>query len=219
MFKLGSQLKLSQTKDNYTEEFECAIMDFSENEVVVDIPVHANQEVRFDASINTDYQAKYINDEGQLFLFNVTVAGKKIDQIPLIVLSHSGKNDFVKIDQRQFLRVDTKLDVAVHPVQQEFRPFTTITKDISAGGAAIYVPNDVFLYKGMEIDCWLVLHMQSGQIQYLKLRSEVVLVRENLNNKKSSIISVSFRHKHEHEKQLLVRYCFERQLVLKKKIY
>ncbi|MET3696136.1 c-di-GMP-binding flagellar brake protein YcgR [Bacillus oleivorans] len=218
MFKLGSQLKLSQTKDNHTEEFQCAIMDYSENEVIVDIPVHVERDIRFDASVNTEYQAKYINDEGQLFLFEVTVAGRKADQIPLIILSHSGKKDFVKIEQRQFLRVDTKLDVAIHPIENEFPPFTALTKDISAGGAAIYIPKDVFFYKGMEIDCWLVLHMQSGQIQYLKLRSEVVLVREDYN-KKSSLISVSFRHKHEQEKQLLIRYCFERQLVLKKKIY
>mgnify|MGYP001206392692 CR=1 FL=1 len=217
MFKLGNQLILS-LKNQHTDEYQCAIMDYSENEVIVDIPVHVNRIFRFDASVNTEYQAKYINDEGQLILFNVTVAGRKADQIPLIVLSHSGKKDFKKVEQRQFLRVETKLDVAVHSIQNDFPPFATITKDISAGGAAIYIPKEVFMYKGMEIDCWLVLHMQSGPIQYLKLRSEVVLVRGEIN-KKSSLISVKFRHKSEQEKQLLIRYCFERQLVLKKKIY
>lgn len=217
MFKIGNQLTLEQIVDNHTEEFNCVIMDYQDNHVIVDHPIHATRNKFFNSVVNTVYKAKYINEDGQLFLFDVTVEGRKVDQIPLIILGHQGIKSFVKIEQRKFLRVDTKLDVAIHSVQGEFPPFTTMTKDISAGGAAIYTPKEIFLDKGMDIDCWFVLAMQSGQLQYIKLRSEIVMTREY--NKKLSLIAVRFTHTKEQEKQLLVRYCFERQLILKKKLH
>lgn len=216
LFKIGNQLILEQTIDKITEEFSCVIMDYNENEVVVNHPIHATRNKFFNTVVKTEYKAKYVNEDGQLFLFDVTVAGRKVDQIPLIILGHEGVKNFVKIEQRKFLRVETKLDVAIHSVDGEFPPFTTISKDISAGGAAIYTPKEIFLDKGMEIDCWFVLAMQSGQLQYMKLRSEIVMAREY--NKKSSLIAVRFLHKKEQDQQVLVRYCFERQLVLKKKL-
>ncbi|MGM0887695.1 MAG: PilZ domain-containing protein [Bacillota bacterium] len=44
---------------------------------------------------------------------------------------------FVKIQQRQFVRLDVTLDTAIHPEHSEFTPFRTLTEDISAGGASI----------------------------------------------------------------------------------
>jgi c-di-GMP-binding flagellar brake protein YcgR len=44
---------------------------------------------------------------------------------------------FVKIQRRQFVRLDVILDTAIHPEHSEFTPFLALTEDISAGGASI----------------------------------------------------------------------------------
>ena len=40
----------------------------------------------------------------------------------------------MKIQRSQFVRIETAVDVAIHPMNREFEPFTAMTEDISAGG-------------------------------------------------------------------------------------
>ncbi|TKH10963.1 hypothetical protein FC678_13390 [Peribacillus simplex] len=44
---------------------------------------------------------------------------------------------FVKIQRRQYVRLDVSLDTAIHPEHSELPPFRALTEDISAGGASI----------------------------------------------------------------------------------
>jgi c-di-GMP-binding flagellar brake protein YcgR len=100
-------------------------------------------------------------------------------------------------------------------MEYEFAPITTITDDISAGGAAVLIPNESSFKTGMRILAWLVLVMQNGEYHYLKLQSRIV--RSIPFNETRNKISIQFIDVSNQERQLLLRFSFERQLEAKKK--
>ncbi|KHF30650.1 PilZ domain protein [Anoxybacillus sp. BCO1] len=104
--------------------------------------------------------------------------------------------------------------MAVHPLNDEFVPFTTVTSDISAGGAAIVLPNDeTGLKHGMTIEIWLALHMRSGDYHYLRFLARVVRIFEE-NVLKASL---QFLEVNDVDRLTLIRYSFEKQLEMRKK--
>lgn len=73
MFRIGNQLSIEQLNGQNIEEYKCTIMDFQENQVIVDYPIHINGTKRFSYAVQSTCKARYINDAGQLFLFDVTI--------------------------------------------------------------------------------------------------------------------------------------------------
>ena len=133
----------------------------------------------------------------------------------MLIVSYPGDEHLIKIQRRQYVRIETAIDIALHPLQYEFDPITTMTDDISAGGTGIFVPADTNLQVGMPIQAWLVLLMQNGKYHYMKLLCRVVRIVPNTEGKHR--VSLQFIDVSSHERQLLLRFCFERQLELKKK--
>lgn len=141
--------------------------------------------------------------------------GRKKDKIPMLVLKYPGDDHLIKIQRRQFVRIETALDIAIHPLEYEFDPIITITDDISAGGAAILVPKEIQLKNGILVQTWFVLNLQSGDYQYMKLQSRIV--RTVSYNETRNKVSLQFIDVSGRERQMLLRFCFERQLDMKKK--
>jgi c-di-GMP-binding flagellar brake protein YcgR len=121
----------------------------------------------------------------------------------------------IKIQRRQYVRVETAIDIAIHPLEFEFTPIKTITDDLSAGGAAVLIPKEEQLNTNMRVLVWLVLIMQNGEYHYLKLQSRIVRIVP-FNDTRNKI-SIQFIDISNHERQLLLRFSFERQLEAKKK--
>ncbi|WML53908.1 PilZ domain-containing protein [Neobacillus sp. PS3-12] len=67
----------------------------------------------------------------------------------------------------------------------------------------------------MRILAWLVLVMQNGEYHYLKLQSRIVRIIPF--NETRNKISIQFTDVSNQERQLLLRFSFERQLEAKKK--
>ena len=107
------------------------------------------------------------------------------------------------------------MDAAVHPENQEFTPFTTLTEDISAGGAALVVPKNTQIDLASKVYIWLVLPFKSGEIHYLRLKSEVIRLSEEKDGR--MMLSVQFVDNAESDTQTLFRFIFEKQLERKKK--
>lgn len=133
----------------------------------------------------------------------------------MLVIEYPGDKNLLKIQRRQFVRIETAIDIAIHPFEYEFAPFTAITMDISAGGATVLTPNETGLKAGMNVQTWLVLIMQNGDYHYMKLQSRVVRIIPYSETRNK--VSLQFIDAANQEKQLLLRLCFERQLEIKKK--
>ncbi|MCS0672264.1 flagellar brake protein [Cytobacillus firmus] len=215
MINIGETLLLELTYSEKYEKYKCKLVEREGNYLYIDYPIV--QETNKTAFLldGTQLKATFLAEDGTVYLFESEVMGRVKLKIPMIVLSYPGDEHLVKIQRRQFVRVETPVDVAVHPVNNEFSPFVSVTDDISAGGAAIIAQTSSSLIANMQILTYFVLAMQNGDNYYLRLKSKVIRVSEPQNGK--SLISVQFLEVSPQDRQLLLRFCFDRQLAMKKK--
>ncbi|MGM9927709.1 MAG: flagellar brake protein [Bacillus sp. (in: firmicutes)] len=126
------------------------------------------------------------------------------------------KEEHVKVQQREYVRVESPVDVAIHSVDNTFTPFTTVTEDISAGGAAVFVPQNLKFETDKMISAVFVLPVKTGGISYIKVNCLVVRLVE-FENRTKNILAVKFVDIQDDERQMIIRFCFERQLELRDK--
>ncbi|WP_113884512.1 MULTISPECIES: flagellar brake protein [Cytobacillus] len=215
MINIGETMLLELTYSEKSEKYKCKLVEREGNNLYIDYPI--KQETNKTAFLldGTQLKATFLAEDGTVYLFESEVMGRVKLKIPMMVLSYPGDEHLVKIQRRQFVRVETPVDVAIHPESNEFTPFVSITDDISAGGAAIIAQTSSSLKASMQIQTYLVLAMQNGDNYYLRLKSKVIRVSEPQNGK--SFISVQFLEVSPRDRQLLLRFCFDRQLAMKKK--
>ncbi|MBG9544537.1 flagellar brake protein [Cytobacillus firmus] len=215
MINIGEALMLELTYSEKPEKYKCKLAEREGNNLYIDYPI--NQETNKTAFLvdGTQLKATFLADDGTVYLFESEVLGRVKQNIPMMILSYPGDEHLVKIQRRQFVRVETPVDVAIHAENNEFSPFVSVTDDISAGGAAIIAKMDNSLKANMQILTYFVLAMQNGVNYYLKLKSKVIRVSEPRNG--ISHISVQFIDITPLDRQLLLRFCFDRQLAMKKK--
>ncbi|WLR43755.1 PilZ domain-containing protein [Bacillus carboniphilus] len=146
------------------------------------------------------------NDQ-QLVRFETTVVGRRKEKIPMIVIKRPKEDQYVKVQRREFVRVMSKLDLAVHPFVKDFNPFTSFTHNISAGGLSFENSSDTLFKIDDKIKIWLVLPF-SKELQYLHVKATV----KRIENKQ---INVQFINISEKDQQTLLQYCYFTQVQLR----
>ncbi len=146
-------------------------------------------------------------------MFDTEVKGKVHDPLPMVVLDYRGDEYVIRIQRRRYVRVRANVDAAVHPLGGgEFAPFVTMTADISAGGAVLYIPmtHAPLLRPGMSVELWLVLTMRSGDCHYV--RTKATVVRMAVDEHSGARMAVEFAGLASQDRVRLIRHNFERQL-------
>ncbi|MBY0122569.1 flagellar brake protein [Bacillus sp. S/N-304-OC-R1] len=215
MIKIGDVLFLEPRHSENVEKYKCRVVETADNCIYIDYPINMKTERTVFLIDGTQLKGTFVTGDGTVFLFECEVLRRSMANIPMIILSYPGADQLVKIQRRQFVRIETAVDVAVHPTGGEFEPFVTVTDDISAGGAAIINDKSRPLTQNIVLQTWFVLPMQNGEAYYLKLNSKIVRIVE-LNEWKS-LISLQFIDISAADRQLLLRFCFDRQLAYKKR--
>ncbi|WP_062046768.1 flagellar brake protein [Bacillus sp. JCM 19034] len=101
--------------------------------------------------------------------------------------------------------------MAVYPEDHSYPPLRSVTWDLSGGGCAVIVPEEYMFPNQGEVKVWLAIHQQTGEIYYLQTKCKIVRVtpsKGNLNKR----VSLEFLTLSKEERQLVVQYCFEKQL-------
>ncbi|WP_078380156.1 flagellar brake protein [Sutcliffiella halmapala] len=214
MLKTGVVLTLQIHNDEGVNKYRCKVQEMNEKEIYVDYPVQMNNGKTTYILNGTELNVTFVTEDGQAYSFESEVIGRIKQIIPMIQLSYPGHSNLFKIQRREYLRVDSNVDVAVHPISVDFKPFTTVTHDISAGGCSIYLQPNMEIPELKTIVTNLVFHLNNGDIHYLKLKSKVIRVVDQQNGSKRA--SLQFDFITENEKQIIIKYCFEQQLLLRK---
>ena len=214
MLKPGVVLTLQVRNDDKVEKYRCKVQEVREKEFYVDYPSHYTNGRTTYILNGTQLLISFVTDDGVAYTFESEVLGRVKQSIPMIQLAFPGYDQVVKVQRRQYVRVESILDVAIHPLSVGFEPFLTITHDISAGGAAILIPENAALPEKEHVLTTFVLHLNNGEIHYLKLKSKVIRIVEADNKKRRA--SLQFDPIKENERQIIVKYCFEQQLLLRK---
>ncbi|MDT8860033.1 flagellar brake domain-containing protein [Alkalihalobacillus sp. MEB130] len=212
-------LELQERKDSEkgVQRFKCRLVDIKDAIYVIDYPINEETGKPSFFFDGTEFRASFITeDESAMYAFDTEIVGRMKGNIPVLFLKDPGKEKYIRIQRRNYVRVETAVDVAIHPINSEFSPFTTVTLDLSGGGCAILLPqNQSFLEQG-QTTIHLVLHMQTGDIVYVKALCKVVRVFTPRKEARRRA-SLQFLDIDERDQQKIIRYCFERQLALRRK--
>lgn len=215
MIKIGDAIILELMYSDRFERYRCKLVEQKDHYIYIDYPINTNTNKTVFLHDGTKFKGSFVAQDGSVYMFETEVLGRVKQNIPMLVLTYPGDSQLIKIQRRQYVRIETDIDIAVHPNNSEFKPFTTITEDVSAGGAAIVTPTSLNLDPGMSITCWIVLSLQNGEYHYIKLDSKVI--RTVPINEMKNKVSLQFQEISPQNRQLLLRFCFDRQLLLKKK--
>ena len=216
MLKIGDMINLEPSNNPNGEKYRCRVVERNENKLYIDYPVNTKTGKTVFLLNGTMLKAFVAGDSTSAYFFNTSVLGRVKQNIPMIVLSFPGEDRMYKIQRRQYVRVETPVDVAIHSINGEFQPFVTITHDISAGGASIILPTSKNLQPGVDINTYFVLPTLSDEYQYVNLKSHVIRIVEGKNGERNKA-SIKFVDIAESARQQLIKFCFQRQLLLKKK--
>lgn len=162
---------------------------------------------------NTEFQAQFVAKNQKVYKFQTKLIEKKRDGIAMFELELPAEEDFIQIQRRSFIRVEAQLKIKVISPGNEFPAFDTYSVDISAGGLKLILPKNITLEEEQLVICSFILPLSQNDV-FMQLKSRVVRITDRISNRYASL---QFEDITENERQSIVKYCFERQLALRKK--
>lgn len=211
MLNIGDTLYLEIKYSDEREKFKCKIVDRSGNQVLIDYPVSEKTGRTAFFLDGTQIKVSFYAKDNAAYMFESEIIGRKKENIPMIIISYPGKDKLIRVQRREFVRIDATVDIAVHPINDDFKPYTTVTVDISAGGAAIILPPNHKFKTQTKILCFLVLPLSNGEYYYIKTHSKIIRIINGTMGSRDKA-PIQFIDLKENQIQQIMRFCFERQL-------
>ncbi|TWI58835.1 flagellar brake protein [Halalkalibacter nanhaiisediminis] len=220
MIEIGSTifLEINDTKEEKEKilHFRCRLVDRDKDIFLIDYPINQETDKPSFFFDGTEFRAWFMGKDEAVYAFDTEIVGRRKSNIPMLMLKDPGKERYMRIQRRDYVRVEATVDAALHPLNQEFSPFTSVSIDLSGGGCAVVIPHGKSLPKQGKLMIWLVLPMQTGDLSYVKAACKIIRVFKNRPGARERV-SLQFLNIEEHERQKIIRYCFERQLILRRK--
>lgn len=211
---IGTTLFLEPTYTERVERFRCRVVEMTDEHLFIDYPVNTVTKKTAFLVDGTQFRGTFTDDKKISFAFNTEVIGRRGGNVPTIILKRpQTPEEFIKIQRREYVRVETPVDVAV-TTMEDMRHQQFVTEDISAGGVALKLREKPSFNEAEEITVTLVLPFVSGEICYITTEAIVVRIFERDALK---LASIQFTDTDDVDKQHLVRFCFERQLEARKR--
>ncbi|ATP39610.1 glycosyltransferase [Solibacillus sp. R5-41] len=209
--KMGTQLTLEPIYTERVEKFRCRIVEQQNNIIFIDYPVNVlTKKVAFLVD-GAQFRVTFSTNSKENYAFNTEVLGRRGGNVQMIMLLCPPKEEFLKIQRREYVRIETPVDVAIE-FNNQFYQF--VAEDISAGGTAIHIKSPVEFKDGDRVKIVVVLPFSNGDVSYVETDAVIVRIFERDD---IQIASVQFTDTDDLDKQHIVRFCFERQLLFRKK--
>lgn len=209
--KIGTLLQLEPTHSKRVEKFRCKVVEQQDNIIYIDYPINEFTKKTAFLIDGAEFRANFQTEDKQAFAFNTQVIGRKGGNIPMIMMSCPEDSGFIKIQRREYVRVETPVDVALRIGDYKYQ---LVAEDISAGGLALILKGEVAFKDGDDVELTIVLPFSNGEINYVVTNANIVRIFERDNMK---IATIRLTDTDEIDQQHIVRFCFERQLLNRRK--
>ncbi len=211
VLKIGTVIHLRK-EDEDVEEYKSRVVDLGDGFIMIDYPSHVETGKTIFLIDGTRLHATFTDELKMSYLFQTNVQGRRLAEIPMLQLAYEGDKSLVKVQRREFVRVEASVDVAV---EVEATTLHLVSADISAGGLALNLPTIDTLQENMLVSLLVVLPFADRDIAYIRAKAKVVRVFEK---EQRNLASLEFVELSKADRQQVIQYCFERQLQLKKKM-
>ena len=207
---VGTQIIIDKDLIENSERYKSKVVDLGEDFLMIDYPIHMETERTAFFLDGTQLSITFVDQYKMSFSFRTEVLGRFNRGIPMLKLSYPGDMELIKIQRREYVRVETPIDVAVdqgHGYEQ------FVAEDISAGGLAILLGNTAEFEEGQKLLLYMALPFMNGDIHYVRTDAIVIRIWEKEGRK---LASLQFQDTMDADRQHIIRFCFERQLQRRK---
>lgn len=208
--EIGNKLNLliQNTEDHQMVEYRCTIIGIDHNYIFIDYPINKDTQRTGFFSTGTNLLVKYIDKDKNLYQFHTKIQKKVTLTIPGLAIELPEKEKLKQIQRREYVRIMTAVDIAIHPTDQSFSPFTTVTNDISGGGISAVIPPKMQLNKGQKLFLWMVLPTKT-EIKYAHLQGDIIQIYDLKSGFKTA--SIEFISIADQTRQDIIQFGFEKQ--------
>jgi c-di-GMP-binding flagellar brake protein YcgR len=197
--------------DGETKSYTTRIADIGDDYVKIEIPFKAGTSNLISLPTGTKIVVSYSFSKGQ-FSFETQVLHTQDDNIPLFVLKKPDIGNIERLQRRNYLRVPVEAEISVQTVTDKF---TSYTEDVSGGGVSLYCNEDLKLNSNEPCQCILILHFRNGSVSQVSFTGKVVRIKKT-SGKMLQWISIKIDRIADSDQQKIIRFCFEKQIDMKK---
>lgn len=203
----------SLDEEEAQEEHKARIADASSDFIAIEIPLSVKTGRLKRLFPGDPLSVYYLSDGGVKNFFNSEVLGFREETIRLVLIRSPEPDQITKVQRRNFLRVPAELEVAVklHNKLQ----ITAMTDDVGGGGLSFKCEGHLPVKSKEIISGWLLLQYKNGAVDHMPFKAEVVRLKVLEGGRQ--LVMCSFTEVADHERQKVIRYCFERQIEFRKK--
>lgn len=197
-------IQLTSTEPSASRTYKCSIIDKSNDFLYIDQPIQMETKRTLMLSRGDHLTVSFVGGDNVVYKYSSIIVHRKMLTIPAYAILPPKKNDIKRIQRRNYVRVQTAVDIAVDCPKQVSDPFTTVTTDISGGGLACIVPAHKYLERNQLVHMYLVLATENPTYIQVKVR----VVQVNPFNKNNHVASVEFVQISPDDQQSIIRYVF-----------
>lgn len=202
---LGTSITIDKDYTEEGEKFKSRVVDTGKDCVMIDYPTHLETGRTAFFIDGTQLLVSFVDELKMAYVFKTEVMGRLNRGIPMLQLSYPGDLELIKIQRREFVRVDSPLDVAV---DKDGIVHQLVAEDISAGGMAVNLAKSNFEEDDI-VRLTIVLPYANNSIRYVRVNARIVRIWEKDGRR---IASLQFDQIDPESRQQVIRLCFERQL-------
>jgi c-di-GMP-binding flagellar brake protein YcgR len=200
-------------EDEAKQEYKSRVADMNSKYISMEVPLHVKSGKLKRLYVGDQLSVNFVTEGGVKNYFNTEVIGFKEDIFRLVIIRTPEPEAITRVQRRSFLRVPAELEVGVK-ISEHLR-FTAMTDDVGGGGVSFICEDTIPLTVKDNIHCWLLIHYKNKQIEHVGFRGDIVRIKPA--DPGSNLVMVGFTDICDTERQKIIRYCFERQLELRKK--
>lgn len=194
------------------QEYKSRIADISEHYITMEVPMNERTGKLKKLYAGDELSVYFMTDGGVKNYFTSSVLGFREDVVRVVLIRKPELEAITKIQRRNFLRVPAELDLAVKLTEQ--LQFVGVTDDVSGGGISFLCDPSIPLETQKAISCWLLLSYRNGKVDHVPFKGEIVRLKGMDSGKQQ--VMVRFIDISDKDRQKIIRYCFERQLEIRK---
>ncbi|MEX2416182.1 MAG: PilZ domain-containing protein [Paenibacillaceae bacterium] len=203
----------SMDEEESQHEYKSRISDVGDAYIAIEVPISVKTGRLKQLVIGDQISAHYKTEGGVKNFFSSEVIGLREEVIKLVLIKPPELDSITRVQRRNYLRVPAELEIAIK--LQDRLQILGVTDDVSGGGLS-FICDGHYPFKSKEIiSCWLLLNYKAGTVEHMPFHAEVVRIKPLETGKQ--LLMCSFTDIAEHERQKVIRYCFERQFDLRKK--
>ncbi|WJY28608.1 flagellar brake protein [Sporosarcina trichiuri] len=203
--KIGTSIAIDKDYTENGEKYKSRVVDIEKGCIMIDYPTQLDTGRTAFFIDGTQLLVSFVDELKMAYVFRTEVIGRLNRGIPMLQLTYPGDSGLIKIQRREFVRVESPLDVAI---DKDGTVHQLVAEDISAGGMAVNLAR-ASLEQDDIVTATLVLPFKNNSINYVRVNARVVRVWEKEGR---PIASLQFDEIDPESRQQVIRLCFERQL-------